>query len=83
MQYHIMCAWALMAWGVLQALKAVCEKEKPDIVLLGKQSIDGDCNQTGQMLAALMGCVLIHTHTHTRTHTHTHTHTHTLSRGAS
>lgn len=36
-------------------LKAVVEKETPDIVLLGKQAIDDDCNQTGQMLAGLLG----------------------------
>jgi electron transfer flavoprotein beta subunit len=33
----------------------VVEAEKPDIVILGKQAIDDDCNQTGQMLAALLG----------------------------
>ncbi|MBF0246614.1 MAG: electron transfer flavoprotein subunit beta/FixA family protein, partial [Alphaproteobacteria bacterium] len=38
-----------------KALKAVCEREKPDLVLLGKQAIDDDSNQTGQMLAALLG----------------------------
>ncbi|MBI1391859.1 MAG: electron transfer flavoprotein subunit beta/FixA family protein [Alphaproteobacteria bacterium] len=36
-------------------LKAVCGEEKPDLVILGKQAIDDDCNQTGQMLAALLG----------------------------
>jgi electron transfer flavoprotein beta subunit len=36
-------------------LKAVVEKEQPQIVLLGKQAIDDDANQTGQMLAALLG----------------------------
>ena len=36
-------------------LKGVVEAEKPDIVILGKQAIDDDCNQTGQMLAALLG----------------------------
>jgi hypothetical protein len=36
-------------------LKAVVEKEKPDLVILGKQAIDDDANQTGQMLAALLG----------------------------
>jgi electron transfer flavoprotein beta subunit len=36
-------------------LKAVCEAEKPDLVIMGKQAIDDDCNQTGQMLAALLG----------------------------
>ncbi len=41
--------------AVAKCLKAVYEKEQPDIVLMGKQSIDGDNNQTGQMLAALAG----------------------------
>ncbi len=41
--------------GVAKVLKAIVDKEKPDLVLLGKQSIDGDNNQTGQMLAALAG----------------------------
>ena len=41
--------------GVAKLLKAVIEEEKPDLVILGKQAIDDDCNQTGQMLAALMG----------------------------
>lgn len=38
-----------------RALHAIVEREKPDLVLLGKQAIDDDCNQTGQMLAALWG----------------------------
>jgi electron transfer flavoprotein beta subunit len=41
--------------GIAKILKGVVEAEKPDIVILGKQSIDDDCNQTGQMLAALLG----------------------------
>ncbi|MGQ0484619.1 MAG: electron transfer flavoprotein subunit beta/FixA family protein [Hyphomicrobiales bacterium] len=41
--------------GVAKILKGVVEAEKPEIVILGKQSIDDDCNQTGQMLAALLG----------------------------
>ena len=41
--------------GVAKILKKIVEKEKPDLVLLGKQAIDDDCNQTGQMLAALLG----------------------------
>lgn len=41
--------------AVAKLLKEVCEKEKPDILLLGKQAIDGDNNQTGQMAAALLG----------------------------
>ncbi|MBT5292566.1 MAG: electron transfer flavoprotein subunit beta/FixA family protein [Cellvibrionales bacterium] len=41
--------------GVAKLLNAVVAKESPDLVILGKQSIDGDNNQTGQMLAALSG----------------------------
>jgi electron transfer flavoprotein beta subunit len=41
--------------GVAKLLKAVVEAEKPAFVILGKQAIDDDCNQTGQMLAALLG----------------------------
>lgn len=41
--------------GIAKVLKAVCDKEEPQIVITGKQSIDSDNNQTGQMLAALAG----------------------------
>ena len=41
--------------AVAKLLKAITEKENPDLVILGKQAIDNDCNQTGQMLAALLG----------------------------
>jgi electron transfer flavoprotein beta subunit len=41
--------------GVAKLLKAIVDAEKPDLIILGKQAIDGDNNQTGQMLAALMG----------------------------
>jgi electron transfer flavoprotein beta subunit len=41
--------------GVAKALKAVVAQENPGLVILGKQAIDDDCNQTGQMLAALTG----------------------------
>lgn len=40
--------------GIAKVLKAVVEKEQPQLVLMGKQSIDGDHSQTGQMLAALL-----------------------------
>ena len=40
---------------VAKLLKAVIEQEKPGLVIVGKQAIDDDCNQTGQMLAALLG----------------------------
>ena len=42
--------------GVAKLLKAVVEKEQPDLVILGKQAIDDDSNQTGQMLASLLSC---------------------------
>jgi electron transfer flavoprotein beta subunit len=41
--------------AVAKILKGVVEEEKPELVILGKQAIDDDCNQTGQMLAALLG----------------------------
>jgi electron transfer flavoprotein beta subunit len=41
--------------AVAKLLKGVVTAEKPDLVILGKQAIDDDCNQTGQMLAALLG----------------------------
>jgi electron transfer flavoprotein beta subunit len=45
----------LQPLAVAKALKAIVEKENPDVVLLGKQAIDDDSNQTGQMLAGLLG----------------------------
>ncbi|HUX25108.1 MAG TPA: electron transfer flavoprotein subunit beta/FixA family protein [Burkholderiales bacterium] len=45
----------LQPLAVAKLLKAVVQKEKPDFAILGKQAIDDDCNQTGQMLAALLG----------------------------
>jgi electron transfer flavoprotein beta subunit len=45
----------LQPLAVAKLLKAVIDKEKPEIVIIGKQAIDDDCNQTGQMLAALLG----------------------------
>ncbi|WP_263772699.1 electron transfer flavoprotein subunit beta/FixA family protein [Propionivibrio soli] len=45
----------LQPLAVAKLLKAICQKEQPQIVLCGKQAIDDDANQTGQMLAALMG----------------------------
>jgi electron transfer flavoprotein beta subunit len=41
--------------SVAKLLKAVCEAERPELVIMGKQAIDDDSNQTGQMLAALLG----------------------------
>ena len=40
--------------GISKVLKAIVEKESPNLIVMGKQAIDGDNNQTGQMLAALM-----------------------------
>jgi electron transfer flavoprotein beta subunit len=45
----------LQPLAVAKLLKAVVEKEQPQLVFLGKQAIDDDANQTGQMLAALLG----------------------------
>src|SRR6185312_5528795 len=45
----------LQPLAVAKLLKAIVEKEQPEIAILGKQAIDDDCNQTGQMLAALLG----------------------------
>ena len=41
--------------NVAKILKVVADAEKPDLIILGKQAIDDDCNQTGQMLSALLG----------------------------
>ncbi len=45
----------LQPLAVAKLLKALVDKEQPQLVILGKQAIDDDCNQTGQMLAALAG----------------------------
>jgi electron transfer flavoprotein beta subunit len=45
----------LQPLAVAKLLKALVEREQPQLVILGKQAIDDDCNQTGQMLAALTG----------------------------
>ncbi len=45
----------LQPLAVAKLLKALIDKEQPQLVILGKQAIDDDCNQTGQMLAALAG----------------------------
>jgi len=46
---------ALEPLAVAKLLKALVDKEQPQLIILGKQAIDDDCNQTGQMLAALLG----------------------------
>ena len=48
-------AQELQPLAVAKLLKALVDKEQPQLVILGKQAIDDDCNQTGQMLAALLG----------------------------
>jgi electron transfer flavoprotein beta subunit len=45
----------LQPLAVAKLLRAIAQKENPSLVILGKQAIDDDCNQTGQMLAALLG----------------------------
>ena len=49
------CADELQPLAVAKLLKALVDKEQPGLVIVGKQAIDDDCNQTGQMLAALAG----------------------------
>ena len=45
----------LQPLAVAKLIKVVADKEQPQLIILGKQAIDDDCNQTGQMLAALLG----------------------------
>jgi len=52
---HIEASHDIEPLAVAKLLKAVVERENPSLVLVGKQAIDDDCNQTGQMLAALLG----------------------------
>ena len=52
---HVVTEAALEPLAVAKMLKAIVEREKPELVVLGKQAIDDDCSQTGQMLAALLG----------------------------
>jgi electron transfer flavoprotein beta subunit len=52
---HVQTDAELQPLAVAKLLKAVAAKEQPQIVLLGKQAVDDDCNQTGQMLAGLLG----------------------------
>jgi electron transfer flavoprotein beta subunit len=51
---HVECDQMLEPWNVARMLKAVVERERPDLVLMGKQAVDDDANQTGQFLAALL-----------------------------
>jgi len=52
---HIVSDEGVEPLAAAKLLKAVVEEETPGLVILGKQAIDDDCNQTGQMLAALLG----------------------------
>jgi electron transfer flavoprotein beta subunit len=52
---HVQTDAELQPLAVAKLLKAVVAKEAPQLVILGKQAIDDDCNQTGQMLAGLLG----------------------------
>merc|ERR1712000_411679 len=52
---HIQTDVEVEPLGVAKVLKAIAEEEKPELVILGKQAIDDDSNQTGQMLAGLTG----------------------------
>jgi electron transfer flavoprotein beta subunit len=52
---HVQTDVELQPLAVAKLLKAVVAREQPGLVITGKQAIDDDCNQTGQMLAALLG----------------------------
>jgi electron transfer flavoprotein beta subunit len=52
---HVLTDLEVQPLAVAKALAKIAEDEEPSLVLLGKQAIDDDCNQTGQMLAALLG----------------------------
>ena len=52
---HIESSHDIEPLAVAKLLRAVVQRENPGLVLVGKQAIDDDCNQTGQMLAALLG----------------------------
>lgn len=51
---HITAAPVLDPWNVARVLQALVERETPALVLMGKQAVDDDANQTGQMLAGLL-----------------------------
>ncbi|KAG6727049.1 hypothetical protein I3842_02G112000 [Carya illinoinensis] len=52
---HVEATGALYPLSVAKLLKALVEVENPGLLILGKQAIDDDCNQTGQMVAGLLG----------------------------
>jgi electron transfer flavoprotein beta subunit len=51
---HVKVDGAVEPLAVAKILQKIVDKEKPDLVFMGKQAIDDDCNQTGQMLSALL-----------------------------
>ena len=51
---HVKADGIIEPLAVAKILQKIVDKEKPDLVFMGKQAIDDDCNQTGQMLAALL-----------------------------
>ena len=51
---HVKVDWIVEPLAVSKILQKIVDKEKPDLIFMGKQAIDDDCNQTGQMLAALL-----------------------------
>ena len=52
---HVKADGIIEPLAVAKILQKIVDKEKPDLVFMGKQAIDDDCNQTGQMLAAILG----------------------------
>jgi electron transfer flavoprotein beta subunit len=50
----VQCAHSLDPWNVSRILQAIVRREQPDVVLMGKQAVDDDANQTAQFLAALL-----------------------------
>jgi len=52
---HVSIDGEIQSFAVAQALQKIIEKEKPELVIMGKQAIDGDSSQAGPMLAALLG----------------------------
>jgi electron transfer flavoprotein beta subunit len=51
---HVRCDSALDPWNVARLLQVVVQREQPRLVIMGKQAVDDDANQTGQFLAALL-----------------------------
>ncbi len=51
---HVDCDRDLDSWNVSRILESIVRRESPELVLMGKQAVDSDCNQTGQFLAAAL-----------------------------